>query len=190
MALPLLAVSQPDDPSTLFILHLSLLVAYGVAMGDDLSGYVDDSWFTATGLSRTARRLAAGAAVTIVVTGVMALITLATSAALRYDVSTQYLQLLSELDIAWAAAATMVGARMMWGRTAGLIGGIAVGIFCAWSIWRYVDIVGFADDGSWIVSGSDLMRYVIPFDMIAGAVALAMLVTASFRAQPIEQARV
>ena len=48
-------------------------------------------------------------------------------------------------------------------------------MFCVFSIWRYLDIVGFTATGGWKVSGADLMRYVIPFDMAAAVVAVLLL---------------
>ena len=46
--------------------------------------------------------------------------------------------------------------------------------FCVWSIWNYLDAVGFGSDGEWIVSGSDLMTLVIPYDMAAAVVAVIL----------------
>ena len=52
----------------------------------------------------------------VIVTGVTALVTLATTAALRFEPSLQFLQLLSALDIAWVVAGTTLAVRSLWGR--------------------------------------------------------------------------
>jgi hypothetical protein len=109
------------------------------------------------------------------VTGSAALVTLATSAALRFDASMQFLQLLSALDIAWVVAAASIGARRRWGTAAASGTAIAIGIFCVWSIWRYLDTVGVGGDGEWIVNGRELMRLVLPNDLIAAVVAISLL---------------
>ena len=56
-----------------------------------------------------------------------------------------------------------------------VLAGIALGAFCIYSVWQYLDVVGFTPAGGWLVSGSDLMRYVIPFDMVAAIVAVIVL---------------
>ena len=171
----LLAWPRPDDPFGLFIGHLAVLVAFGVALAVDLTRFVDsDDWFR--GWSPGRRRWAAVATLVALDTGAVALLALASSAALGFDPSLQFLQLLSALDIAWAGAAIVLGAYLKWKtRAAAWIGGAVLGILCLFSIWRYLDAVGFAADGGWKVSGSDLVTYVIPFDMAAAAVAVAMV---------------
>jgi hypothetical protein len=123
----------------------------------------------------------------VVVTGLIGLVTLATSAALRLEPSLQFLQLLSALDIAWAGAAVMIGAYRLWGRGAALVGGGVLGVFCVWSIWNYLHIVGFTDAGGWLVEGGQVMRLVLPFDMMAAGVAVTLLVVGSGRAEPASQ---
>ncbi len=98
---------------------------------------------------------------------------------MRFDASMQFLQLLSALDIGWAATALVLGARRRFNPTAAAVLVLILGVVCVWAIWRYLDIVGFGPGGSWIVSGSDLMTYVIPYDMGAAAVAVALLVIGS-----------
>ena len=109
-------------------------------------------------------------------TGVVGLVTLASSVALGFDVSTQFLQLLSALDIAWVVAATVVGATRARGRTIGLVAGALIGLVCVWSISFYLSKVGFGPEGDWVVSGSALLRYVIPFDVMAAIVAIGVFV--------------
>jgi len=118
---------------------------------------------------------ASAAAVVVVVTGVTGLVTLATTAALRFHPSTQFLQLISALDIAWVTAAVVVGVRWLASSRAGIIAGGVIGIVCVWSIWRYVDNVGFAPDGSWIVSRIALEQYVLPYDAMAALVAIGVV---------------
>ena len=67
---------------------------------------------------------------------------------------------------------------------------MALGVFCVFSIWRYLDIVGFTESGGWKVSGPDLMQYVIPFDMAAAVVAVVLLWRGSQAGLRTEQARV
>lgn len=128
-----------------------------------------------------ARRVAAGASIVALTTGVVALTTLASSAALRYEPSMQFLQLLSALDIAWATAATFVGVSWLWSRRAGAAAAAAVGALCIWSIWNYLRIVGFAPGGGWIVDGASLFRYVLPYDMAAAVVAVTAVVLGARR---------
>ncbi|MCL1599593.1 MAG: hypothetical protein M3094_10435, partial [Actinomycetia bacterium] len=100
------------------------------------------------------------------------LVTLASSAALRFDPSTQFLQLLSALDIAWAGAALAIGVYRAASRSWAIAAAGVLGVVCVWSIWSYLFAVGFGANGSWIVSGSDLMRYVLPFDVAAATMAV------------------
>ena len=186
----LLTVPSPEDPFWLFISHLSVLVGFGVVLALRLVPLAHrDDWFAATPWSPVLRRLAGAMVLVVVVTGAVALLTLASSAALRLQPSLQFLQLLSALDIAWAGTAIVVGAELRWGRVAAKAGGLILGVFCVFSIWRYLDIVGFSPDGGWMVSGADLWRYVIPFDMIAAGAAVLILVAGVRAPQRTEQAR-
>ncbi|NNF09094.1 MAG: hypothetical protein HKN74_02305 [Acidimicrobiia bacterium] len=173
----LLAVPRPDDPFLLFIVHLTGLVGFGIALAVGLTRFLDDeAWFAGTGWRPGRIRFAAAALLVALDTGAVALLTLASSAALRLDPSLQFLQLLSALDIAWAGAAIVFGMYLLRRtRTAAWAGGIALGAFCIYSVWQYLDVVGFTPAGGWLVSGSDLMRYVIPFDMAAAIVAVIVL---------------
>ena len=118
--------------------------------------------------------IASGVVVIVLVTGVVALVTLASSAALRYPPSLQFLQLLSAVDIAWVVAAFVIGAGRAWGRSAGVIGGLLVGIVCVAAIYAYLGLVGFGPAGEWIVDGSALWTRVIPVDMAAALGAIAV----------------
>ena len=187
----LLAVPQPGDPFGLVMVHLSVLVLFGLGLTVTLTRYLTTGWFPGTAWQPRQRLLASAAALVALDTGAVALLTLASSAALRYDPSLQFLQLLSALDIAWAGAAIATGSFLIWGsRRAAWIGGVALGVFCVFSIWRYLDIVGFTESGGWKVSGPNLMQYVIPFDMAAAVVAVVLLWRGSQAGLRTEQARV
>lgn len=173
-SLPLLAVDISDHVVAISTWHLLLLVEFEVALALKLAPIADESgWFS--DLAEPRRSLAAAVSVVALVTGSAALVTLATSAALRFDASMQFLQLLSALDIAWVVAAASIGARRRWGTAAASGTAIAIGIFCVWSIWRYLDTVGVGGDGEWIVNGRELMRLVLPNDLIAAVVAISLL---------------
>lgn len=188
LSVPLLLVNQNGDPLGAFVVHLAVLVAFGLMLAGVLVPLGGDGWFTATGLSRFPKAVASGVGLVVLVTGTVGLVTLASSAALRFDPSTQFLQLISALDIAWVGAAVMVGAYRAWGRAWAVTGGLAIGAVCVWSIWRYLDHVGFGPKGEWIVSSADLMRFVLPFDLVAAAVAVAVFaIGARKAAQVIEQ---
>lgn len=161
------------------MVHLGALVAFGLVVVADLARFIDQSWFA--GLGATTRIVASGAAVVALTVGAVALVTLPTSAALRLDPSLQFLQLLSALDIAWAAGATLVGVSWIAGRRWGHVAGAIIGVVCVWSIWAYLDAVGFAPDGGWLVDGSALMTYVLPYDMGAAVIAVVTLILGARR---------
>jgi hypothetical protein len=90
------------------------------------------------------------------------------------------------MDIAWASAAAFGGSYRLWSLRGAVVAGVAVGVGCIVSIWNYLRVVGFAPDGGWLVDGAELMRLVIPFDMLAAVVAGVLLVRGSRR--PISHA--
>jgi hypothetical protein len=183
-SLPLLAVPQPQESQLLAytIVHLSALVLFGLVLVWDLGRSIDKAWFA--WLEPTKSQLAAGASVVALTVGVVALVTLPTSAALRLAPSLQFLQLLSALDIAFAASATLIGVTWWKGRRAGAAAGLAVGAVCVWSIWKYLTVVGFATDGGWQVDSAALFTYVLPFDMAAATIAIATLIVGARRVGP------
>lgn len=189
-ALPLLLIDVGDDPTAGFLIHLSVLVAFGLVLTIDLLRFVGADWFVTTGWSVGRRLAGSGIGTVVLATGALGLVTLASSAALRYDPSTQFLQLLSALDIAWVTAAVVVGGRRLWNLTAAIVAGAIVGTVCVWSIWNYVNAVGFGPNGEWIVSGSDLMTRVLPYDMAAATIAVIMFGVGTRKtAQAMEQPR-
>lgn len=191
VSLPLLAIPGTRNPFGLFVVQLSLIVLFGVALAVQLSPEPEaEQWFAGTGWPEGRRRLAAASALVALVTGAVALVTLATSAALRLEPSLQFLQLLSTMDIAWTGAAIVIGSYLRWRtRRAAWIGGLMLGVFCVFSIWSYLNAVGFTADGGWEVSGSALMRHVIPFDIAAAVMAVAVLWVGTHTGLRTEQAR-
>jgi hypothetical protein len=73
----------------------------------------DAPWFGWCSWSRFRRRLATTIGVIVIITGVTGLVTLASSAAMQYEPSLQFLQLLSALDIAWVVAGTTLALRSL-----------------------------------------------------------------------------
>lgn len=173
-SLPLLAV-RSDNVLAVVIVQLVVVVGIGLLATDRIAPLSDGVWFAGFGWAPRTRRFFGAVVLVVIPTGLVALITLASSAALRFDPSLQFLQLLSALDIAWAGAALMLGIRWLWGRTASLLAGITLGVMCVYSIWNYLDVVGFGPGGSWSVDGGQLMRLVIPADVVAAVVAVTAL---------------
>ncbi|MEN8233932.1 MAG: hypothetical protein ABFR89_03280 [Actinomycetota bacterium] len=186
-AVPLLAISWSPPPTAIAIVHLAVVVALGLAASLRLAPLAGDDWFLGRSWSASLRLGASGVAVVFLVTGMVGLVTLASSAALRFPPSLQFLQLLSALDIAWVGAALIVGAYRAWRLPIAAAAGATLGIFCVWSIWKYLDVVGFGPEGQWVVDGGALVRYVLPFDVIAAVMAVAVFVYGT-RRQAIEQA--
>jgi hypothetical protein len=169
------------DLTAVFLVHLSALTVLGVIVAARIAPLLVGRWYVGYILSDTWRRLVAGVSLVVVATGVIGLVDLASSAALRFTPSVQYLQLLSALDIAWVVAATLIGARHLWGRKVGIAAGSVIGIFCVASIANYLRVVGFSEDGEWILDGGELMLLVIPGDVLAATVAIAILIVAARR---------
>lgn len=184
VSLPLLAVPRPEGSQLLIYttVQLSALVVFGLALVWDLSRLIDNTWFDWLGPDN--RWLAGGAATVALTVGAVALVTIPTSATLRLAPSLQFLQLLSAMDIAFAAGATLIGVSWWKGRRAGLTTGAVVGVVCVWSIWRYLTVVGFAADGGWLVDAGALFTYVLPYDMVAATVAIVALTLGSRRITP------
>lgn len=170
----LLLLSQPGGSVGWVMAHLGAVVVFGLFLTMALQPLLDDAWFSH--LSGIGRRLSSAASLVALATGAVALLTLASSAALRFDVSLQFLQLLSALDIAWAAAGTALGLGMRAGRRAAWAGGWFIVAICLWSIWRYLDVVGFTPEGGWLVDGQAMWTYILPYDMAAAAIAVTSLV--------------
>ena len=175
-----------DHRLLMVTVHLSAVVGSATVLAWRLTGLVDEGFFA------EARRpwLASAVSIVALVVGYAALVTLASSAALRYDPSLQFLQLLSALDVAWSAAALGLGVRVITesdgiGRVAALV----LDVICVFSIWNYLRVVGFDAEGGWIVDGSELMILVIPFDVAAAVMAIGALLAADRRVVPVDSRR-
>lgn len=175
LALAFRAPDPDDGLLTYNLIHLLLLQLAALALVRVLAPLSDQPWF------RSSQKpwLASAATLVALVTGFAALLTLATSAASRFDPSLQFLQLLSSLDIAWATAALYVGARALWGGRVAIAMGVGLVIACVGSIAAYLAVVGFTESGGWLVDGGEMMRLVIPADMVAAAIAVGVLLLAS-----------
>lgn len=188
-ALPLLLVPSDVSRLTLVTVHLSLLVVLALGLSLRLAALVHADWFIDRKWVPRRRRLAGAVYLIGLVTLVVGLVTLVTSAALRLQPSLQFLQLLSALDIAWAVAALVIGAHVLAGRTTALLAGVVLDVVCVAALWNYLRVVGFEADGGWLLDGSRLMQLVIPADMVAAVLALLVLGLGLRRLdQPMEQA--
>ncbi|NNF63418.1 MAG: hypothetical protein HKN07_04090 [Acidimicrobiia bacterium] len=188
------AVTASEAPFGLVTVHLAVVVAFGFALAVRVAPNATESWFLDQDRDIRTRLTYSGIVAVIIVTGVVGLVTLASSATLQLQPSLQFLQLLSALDIAWVVAALVIGGIRGWSRAVGMTMGVLVGAVCIWSIWNYLRIVGFTPDGGWLLDGSQLMRLVLPLDMVAAGLAIAVFVVGTRRAaltasmpQPIEQ---
>jgi len=186
-SLPLLLVRWSSPPLVLVLVHLTVLVLLGITASIRLAPLAGGDWFQGRSWSLFVRSLASGVSVVFLVTGLVGLVSIASSAALRYPPSLQFLQLLSALDIAWAGAALVVGVYRAWRIPAAIAAGLMLTVICVWSIWWYLDAVGFGPSGEWIVDASVLMRRVLPFDIAAAVTAIGALLFGTHR-QAIEQA--
>ncbi|GMQ92842.1 MAG: hypothetical protein BMS9Abin12_0319 [Acidimicrobiia bacterium] len=188
LSIPLLLVDVAGDPLVTFTVQLTVLVGFGLVLSHVLVRLGTAEWFIGVSWSTFVRLISSGIGLVVLVTGTVGLVTLASSAALRYDPSAQFLQLISALDIAWVGAAITIGAYRAWGRAWAVVGGAAVGVVCIWSIWNYLDHVGFGQNGEWIVSAPDLTRFVLPYDTVAAVAAVSVfLIGVRARAQATEQ---
>lgn len=176
LSVPLLLVPTQDEPLALFTTQLAMLVALGLLVTWRVAPLADAAWFTETSWGEDRRRLGGVVVLVIVPTGVVALVALASSAALRFDPSLQFLQLLSALDIAWAAAALYLGVRWWLGPGPARVASVMLGILCVLSVWNYLRVVGFGASGAWIVDGEQMLRLVLPFDTVAALMAIGSVI--------------
>jgi len=187
-SIPLLVVPWSPPPLTIVIVHLTVLVVLGLVATFLLVPLAGMDWFLGRSWSPFWRSASSGVSIVFLVTGMIGLVTLASSSALRYPPSLQFLQLLSALDIAWAGAALIVGAYRAWGMPVAATAGTLLGIICVWSIWSYFNAVGFGPAGEWIVDSGALNRYVVPFDVAAALMGVGVFVFGT-RRHAMEQAR-
>ncbi len=187
-SLPLLFVQWSAPPLGLVLVHLTALVLLGLAASLRLAPLAGADWFRGQTWGPHRRLLASGVSIVFLATGLVGLVAIASSAAMRYPPSLQFLQLLSALDIAWAGAALVVGVYRAWRMQAAIAAGLMLTVICIWSIWWYLEAVGFGPNGEWIVDASYLMQRVLPFDIAAAVMAIGALLYGTHR-QAIEQAR-
>jgi hypothetical protein len=166
--------------------HLVLLTVGVIALTLRLTPTFEQPAFTSAPPVRS--RFATDAALVALVTGATALVTLASSAALRYQPSLQFLQLISAMDIAWTTAGFAIGVGRIEGRWR-LPAGVFMGAMCVMSLVRYLAATGFGPDGGWDVQGPTMVRMVIPADVVAALLTVAALTLGARRwaAQPTEQ---
>ncbi len=179
--IPLLLVPASSDRRWDLLIHLSLLVFFSLALTWRVAATERMVWFADRGWSGRAQFLATLASLVVIVTGVTALVTLATSAALRFEPSLQFLQLLSALDIAWVVSGTTLAVRALWGRGPAVAAGIAMSIVCVLSIALYLAAVGLDAKGGWLVDGGEMLRLVLPFDVVAALMTVSLLLLAARR---------
>jgi hypothetical protein len=181
-SLPLLVMPRQDDRIFELVVHLVGLVAFSYVLTWWLAPLADRSWFSDRHWLPPYSQLVTSAAFIVLVTGATALVTLASSAAMQYEPSLQFLQLLSALDIAWVVSGTMLAARMLWGRAASLAAGWMMSVVCVLSIVAYLDKVGLDESGGWLVDGEQMLRLVIPFDVVAAVITIGLTLMAVRRA--------
>ncbi len=176
LSLPLLALPVSDEPLWVFTLHLSALVILGLLVAFRVGPLAGADWFRGRTWERQRRRLAGIVVLVMIVTGVVALVTMASAAVLRFDPSLQFLQLLSALDIAWVTAALYLGVRWWLGEGASRVAAATLGAVCVVSVWNYLRVVGFGPGGEWVVDGDQLLRLVLPFDVAAAVLAVGSVI--------------
>ncbi len=183
-----LAIGAPSPDEGLWaytLIHLTVVQLATFAYAIEMAELTKRPWFIHT------KRpwLASATSLIAAVVGFSALLTLATSAAARYEASLQFLQLLSSLDIAWVVAALYLGSLRIAHRRIATVAGLALLAACVISIAVYLSVVGFTSGGGWLVDGGELMRIVLPSDTVAAIISLTVLLRAARHTQPIEQAR-
>lgn len=169
----LLFVPTPHGQTGWILAHLGAVVTFGLILTMRLAPELKSPWFTMLRPSRSL--LASATSIVALVTGAVALVTLASSAALRLAPSMQFLQLLSALDIAWAAGATALGVGLLTSRMGGWLAGAFIVGACLGSVAAYLINVGYEPDGGWLVDAAGMWRYILPFDITAVLVALTSL---------------
>ncbi len=162
-----------------FTIQLGLLSALALFLAYRLLAHVSSLWFAGAGLRAPWQALGTALGYVVLVTGSVGLVCLASSAALRYQPTTQFLQLLSSLDIAWATSTVMVAVHWLWKRRIlTLLAGAGVVVVCVWVIVRYIDKGAFGPRGAWRLRAGELWEYVLVYDVVVAALAIGLLVVA------------
>lgn len=181
VSLLLLLIPASSDRRWDLLIHLVALVAFSLGITWHLAQLSEAQWFPAEAWTASRSHLAGAVSLIVVVTGVTALVTLASSAALRFEPSVQFLQLLSALDIAWVVAGTTLAARSLWGRGPAVVAGLAMSVLCVASIAMYLAKVGLDEAGGWLVDSKQMLRLVIPFDIAAAVITIGLTLLAARR---------
>ena len=173
-AIPALFLPEGEDPLFTVTAHLVLLVAFSIGLTFHLASLGDDPWFSGLKIGEEGHRALTWVAVIVMVAGATGLVTLATSAALRFDPSLQFLQMVSSLNVAWVTAALTLGLRRRFGVGVAVAGTVMLGAVCVWSIWHYLNTVGFTANGGWLLDALQLNRLVLPYDTAAAVIAIVV----------------
>lgn len=161
------------------VVQLTLISVFALYLAYRLLRRLDPVWFEGAPITSSQRAFGTALGVVVIVTGSVGLVALASSAALRLRPPTQLLQLLSALDIAWAATTVMVASFWLWNRVrVALLQGAAVVALCVFAYYRYVDEVAFGPSGAWRLRASELWEYVLVYDIAIAVIAIALLVFA------------
>lgn len=187
VSLPLLLLTQANDRRWEAMIHLSLLVLFLFALSWRLGRSGDHPWFADRGWSESRRRLVTNVALIIILTGVAVVVTLASSAAMRYQPSLQFPQLLSALESLGLSPEPHLPC-VPYGETVPPSQRPMMSIIYVLSIGLYLAAVGlFADQGR-LVDGEQILRLVLPFDVAAAAITIGLTVSPVGCAQETEQA--
>jgi hypothetical protein len=176
------AVPHETDSSRLWLIgvHVTLLTVGIFALTHHLAPVFETGAFDTYG--PFGRRLGTDAALVALVTGAVALVTLASSATLGYQPSLQFLMLISALDIAWTTSGFYLGiSRLSSKPWAGPAAGVFMGSMCVMALIRYLAVIGFGPDGGWDVQAPEMMRMVIPADTVAALLTIGALVLGARR---------
>jgi hypothetical protein len=179
VSLFLLAIPAASDRRWDLLIHLVALVAFSLGLTWRLAPLSEAQWFSTEAWTESRPHLAGAVSLIVVVTGVTALVTLASSAALQFEPSLQFLQLLSALDIAWVVAGTTLATRFLWGRGAAIVAGLAMSVACVTSIALYLGEVGLDEAGGWLFDSEQMLRLVIPFDIAAAVITIGLTLLAA-----------
>lgn len=181
LSLFLLLMPASSDRRWDLLIHLVGLVAFCLGLTWRLAQLSEVQWFSSQDWTASRSYLAGAVSLIVVVTGVTALVTLASAAALRFEPSLQFLQLLSALDIAWVVAGTALAAKSLWGRGIATVAALAMSVACVTSIALYLAEVGLDEAGGWVVDSEQLVRLVIPFDIAAAVITIGLTLLAARR---------
>ena len=179
ISIPLLLIPTSTDRRTVLLIHLTLLVVFSLGLTWQLAHLSGEKWYSSKTWTLGRPHLAGAITLIVVVTGVTGLVTLASSAALRFQPSLQFLQLLSALDIAWVVSGTTLAVRSLWGRGAAIAAGAGMSVVCVTSIALYLTEVGLDEAGGWLVDSEQMLRLVLPFDVAAAVLTIGLTLLAA-----------